>query len=128
MLDGTNLAVLNLHVYPILSHQVSAIYHSRADVVSRFSSWPPWWPSWILELNEFSNSISPCHPNASQQVWAQSDLPFGSRRCLKIFKMATVVAILDHLGYWNYWNLFFALMPPIKFQLNLTYGMGGDVV
>ena len=37
------------------------------DVVSRFSRWPPWWPSWILEWN-FSNSNSPSHPNATHQV------------------------------------------------------------
>ena len=33
--------------------------------------------------------------NASHQVWAQFDLPFGSRHGLKIFKMATLGAILD---------------------------------
>ena len=38
-----------------------------------------------------------------------------------------------HLGYRNetilaILNLFVALTPPIKFQLNLTYGLGGDVV
>ena len=37
----------------------------------------------------FSNSESPCHPNAYHQVLAQSDLPFGSRWGL-IFKMATL--------------------------------------
>ena len=36
----------------------------------------------------FSNSESPCHPDASNQVSAQSDLPFGSRCGLKNFKMA----------------------------------------
>ena len=38
-----------------------------------------------------------------------------------------------HLGYWNettlaILNLYVALMPPIKFLLNPTYGLGGDVV
>ena len=37
------------------------------------------------------------------------------------------------LGYWNgkilaNLNLFVAPMPPIKFQLNMTYGLGGDVI
>ena len=31
----------------------------------------------------------------------------------------TILAIL---------NLYVAVMPPIKFLLNLTYGFGGDVV
>ena len=39
----------------------------------------------------------------------------------------------SHLGYWNrpilaILNLYVAPMPPIKFQLNLTYGLGGAVV
>ena len=38
-----------------------------------------------------------------------------------------------HLGYWNrlilaILNLYVAPMPPIKFQINLTYSLGGDVV
>ena len=32
--------------------------------------------SWILELNDLNNSKSPCHPDASRQVLAQSDLRF----------------------------------------------------
>ena len=69
-----------------------SLIRSRADVVSRFSSWPPWQPSWILEWKEFSNSKSPCHPNACHQIRAQSDLPYTSRRDLK---MSTVAAFLD---------------------------------
>ena len=89
--NGTNLTVLNLHVSPMppTKFQRNPTYCSGADVVSRFSRW---WPSWILERNEFSNSKSLSHPNASHQVQAQSDLQFGSRRRLKIFKMATVAA------------------------------------
>ena len=38
-----------------------------------------------------------------------------------------------HLGYWNgthlvILNLCNAPMPPIKFGLNLAYGLGGDVI
>ena len=37
-----------------------------------------------------------------------------------------------HLGYRNgmiaILNLCVTVMPPIKFQLNRTYGLGGDVV
>ena len=89
--NGTNLAVLNLHVSPMppTKFQLNPTYRSRADVVSRFSSWLPWQP-WILEWNQFSNSKSPCHPNASFQIWAQSYLQFGSRHGLKILKSATL--------------------------------------
>ena len=38
-----------------------------------------------------------------------------------------------HLGYQNgivlaILNLCLTVLPPIKFRLNLTYGLGGDVV
>ena len=38
-----------------------------------------------------------------------------------------------HLGYPNgtilaILNLYVARMPPIKFRLSLTYGLGGDVI
>ena len=48
----------------------------------------------ILDIGTegFSNSESPCHPDASHQVLAQPDLLFGRKCGLKIFKM---VAILD---------------------------------
>ena len=110
------------------SQQVSASCDlcSGADVVSRFSNWPPWQPSWIMEWKNFSNSKSPCHPNASHQVRAQSDLLFAGRYGLKIFKMATVVAILDIRKILAILNLCVATRPPIKFQLNQTYGLGVD--
>ena len=40
-----------------------------------------------------SNSESPCHPNASHQVSAQSDLLFGRRCGLKNFKMDAMAAL-----------------------------------
>ena len=80
-----------------------------------FSSWPPWRPSWIMERNKFSNSKSPCHPNASHQVWLQSHL-----RCSHLgYRKGNILANL---------NLYVAPMPPSKFQLNLINSLGGDVV
>ena len=86
----------------------------------------PWQPSWISEPNDFCNSEPLCCSNASHQVSAQSDLWFG-RRCGFKIKMAA------HLGYPDrtilaILNLYVALMPSIKFRLNMTYGLGGDVV
>ena len=84
-----------------------------------------WRPSWILERNDFSNSETLCRSDAFHQVLAQSN--FGRRCSLKNFKMATILdigmeTILAIL------NLYVTPMPPIKFWLNLTYGLGGDVV
>ena len=39
-----------------------------------------------------NDSESPCHPDASHQVLAQSDLLFGSSGDLQIFKMVAIVA------------------------------------
>ena len=46
-------------------------------------------------MNDFSNSESLCHPDASHQVLAQFDLRFGRRCGLKNFKMAVMAASLD---------------------------------
>ena len=88
-------------------------------------------PSLISEGNYFSNFESSCHCDASHQVSAQSDLWFWRRCCLKNFKVAAVAAI--YLGYRKgtmlaILNLCVTVMPPIKFQLNRTYGLGEDVV
>ena len=78
---------------PDAFHQISA--QSEADNNWRFSRQRRGRPSWISLQNDFSNSESPCHSNASHQVFAHSDLSFGSRCDLKIIKLASVAAILD---------------------------------
>ena len=45
-----------------------------------------------IETERVSDSESPCHPDASHQVLAQSDLLFGSSGDLQIFKMVAIVA------------------------------------
>ena len=93
-----------------------------------------------VAAKDLSYSKSPCCPNAFHHVWAQSHLGSMSRCGLKIIKMAAVGAILryrdyqdghcgSHTGYQNITilailNFYVALMPPIKFQLNLTYYLG----
>ena len=173
--NETFLAIPNLYAAPMppLKFLLNLTYGLGGDVVWRLSRWPPRRPSLISERNNFSNSESLRHYNASHQVLAQSDLRFA--RChLKDFKMATIygghlrycngtiLAILNvslwcfcsihltvweeisfeefqngrhgrHLRYRNEMilailNLVVDPMPPIKFRLNLTYGLGGDVV
>ena len=94
--NGTILAILNLCVTLMLSIKfwLNPTY-GLGGVVWRISRWPPWWPSRISERNDFSNSESLCHCDASHQILAQSDLRFGRRCRLKNFKMATVGAIFD---------------------------------
>ena len=85
----------------------------------------------ILDIgtNNFSHPESLCHSNASHQVFAQSNLRFWRR----LFEEFQDGCHGDHLGYRNRMilailNLYKAPMPPVKFQLNLTYGLGGDVI
>ena len=54
--NGTILAILNFHIsqMPPTKFQLNRIYCLAADVIWRFSRWPPW----ISEPNDFSNSES----------------------------------------------------------------------
>ena len=77
-------------------------------------------PSWISEWNDFSNSESLCQCDVSHQVLAQSNFQFGRRcRCHLGYRNGTILAILI---------LCVTVKLPIKFWLNPTYGLGGDVV
>ena len=84
--NGTILAIMNLcvTVMPPIKFQLN---RTLGDVVWRISRWQSWWwPSWISERNDFSNSESPCCHNASYWVSAQSNLWFW-RRCRKCEKL-----------------------------------------
>ena len=78
---------------------------------------PPWWPSWISEQNDFSNSESLCCPNTSHQVWAQSNLAFRNRYHLKNSKMAPMAIVTEQ--FIAIVNLLVLSMLPINLQLNL---------
>ena len=95
--NGRILVILNLCIAPMppIKFQLNQTYGLGGDVVWRISRWLPRQPSWISERNDFSNSESLCHCDASHQDSAQSDLLFGRIYCLKNFKMATMAAILD---------------------------------
>ena len=130
-LNGTILAILNLCVIVMLPIRfwLNPTF-GLGDVVWHISRWPPWRPSWKLDRNNLSNSESLCHSVASHKVSAQSDLWFWRRYRLKNFKMATMVAILD-IGNGTILailNLCVTVMLPIKFWLNPTYSLGGDIV
>ena len=98
-------------------------------MVSRFSRWPPSRKSWRTERNDFSNFESLCRSGASHQVSAQSD---------RVWKEMLFEVFQDgrrgvHLGYRNgtllaILNLCVAPMPQIKFRINLTYGLGGNII
>ena len=92
----TTLAILNPYVAPMppIKFWLNPTY-GLGDVIWSISRWPPWWPSWIWEQNDFSNSGSLQRSKASHQVSAQSDLLFGIRCPLKNFKMAAMATILD---------------------------------
>ena len=122
------LAILNLCVTVKLPIKFwfNPTYSLGGDVIWRISRWLPW----ILELNDFSSSEPLCCSDASHQVSAQSDSWFGRRCCFEEFQDGCCGG---HLGYCNrtilaILNLCVTVMPPIKFWLNQTYHLGGDVV
>ena len=90
------LAILNLHVAPMPPTKVWLIptYHLGADVVWRFTWWPPWRPPWMSEQNDFGNPEFLCCSDASHQISAPSHLRFRRRCLLKNSKMTTLAAIL----------------------------------
>ena len=84
----------------------------------------------ILDIgtDDFSNSESLCHFDASHQVSAQSDMVW-EEMLFEEFQDGCH----GHLGYRNVMilailNLYVTVMPPIKFRLNPTYGLGEDVI
>ena len=95
--NGMILAILNLHValMPTTKFGLCLNYGSRADMVSKFSRWPPRWPSWIAKWNASSNFESQCLSDDSHYVSAQSNLWFVNRCGLKNFNIAAVATILD---------------------------------
>ena len=133
--QGMIIAILNLCITVMLPIKfwLNLTYGLGGDIVRKISRWLSRRPSWISEgnnfsnseslshcdENHFSNSKSLCHCDASHQVLAQSDLRFW-RRCSQLgYWKGTILAIL---------NLCVTVMPPIKFWLNPTYGLGRNVV
>ena len=112
------------HAPPLQLHQASAITLSKikcvqeAQVGQKSLTWVrlimicyivPWWPPWLSDQVAFSNS-------ESDVVWRVSRLPPLPPSWILELKDSAIL------------NLHFTSMPPIKFWLNLTYGLGGDVV
>ena len=64
------LAILNLSFLVMLpiTFWLNPISNLGGDVVWRISRWLLWRPAWISERNNFSNSKSLCHCDASHQV------------------------------------------------------------
>ena len=127
--NGMILAILNLCVTVMPPIKFWLNWTSLGgDVIWRISRWLPWRLAWISEWNDFSNSESLCHCDASHQVLALSDLWFGRRS----FEEFQDCRHNGHLWYWNgtilsILNLCVTVMPPLKSWLNPTYCLG-DVI
>ena len=126
--NGTILAILNACVTVIspIKFWLNRTYSLGGDVIWRISRWLPW----ILERNDFNNSDSLCHCVASHQVLGSIRLTVREEMSFEEFQDGHHGG---HLGYHNgtilaILNLFVTAMPPIKFQLNRTYGLGGVVI
>ena len=53
---GKNLAIFDLQVTPMLptKFRVNWPFGSEEEAKNTFSRWPPWWPFWISDRNDFS--------------------------------------------------------------------------
>ena len=76
----------------------------------------------VLQKKKFSMSLR-CLPSSFGSiritVWEEMSFEEFQGGGHLGYRNGTILAILNH---------YVALMPPIKFRLNLTYGLGGDVV
>ena len=79
----TFLAIFDLQVTLKLPTQVGNWpFSSGEEVKNRFSRWPPWWPSWVFNQNDFTFfylQVTPMLPTKFQVNW-----PFGSGEEMKI--------------------------------------------
>ena len=103
-------------------------FGSGEEAKNRFTRWPPWWPSWIADRNNFSYFWSTSHPDANYQI--SSQLAFWFRRrsekrfsrwspCGHLgFPIGTILAIFD---------LQVTPMLPTKFRVNWPFGSGEEV-
>ena len=98
--DGSNLGYLNGTILAFwisimlqcLPSSFCSIWFGRRCRLKNFKM-APWRLSWILERNDFSNSESLCHCDASHR-FGSIQLKVWEERCrLKNFKMATMAAI-----------------------------------
>ena len=127
--NGRILIILNLCVTVMLPIMfwLNPTYGLGGDVVWRISRWPPSWTSERNDFLQFWISMSPrCLQSSFGSVWLTvweemsfEELQDGRHDGHLGYRNGTILAIL---------NLYIALMLLIKFRLNLTYGLGGDVV
>ena len=89
--NGTNLAILNLHVTPMPPTEVGLNPTYCLGSLVWFEDFQDGHHGeLILDIKMDISMLLRC-----LQVSAQSDIQFGRRCCLKIFKMADMAAILD---------------------------------
>ena len=111
------LAILNVHVAPVppTKFNLGSIWFRVQEKKCGFKI--------FKKLNDFSNSESPCHSNASHQVSAQSNLQFW--RCLKLFKMAILDIRMERFK--QFWISMSLWCLPSSFS-SIWHGLGGYIV
>ena len=94
---GMILASSDIQITPILTTKfpVSWSFGPGEEVLSRFSRWCRWQPSWITDKNEVRYFLSKSRSDTSYQVSNQLTFRFRKRSSKKIFKMAAMATILS---------------------------------
>ena len=107
----------------ILAINQTAFSNSESDVVWRVSRLLPWPSSWLLELDD----------SATLNLHFTPMLPIKFRLNLMLEKFRDSRRGPSWISEWNVTilailNFCVTVMPPIKFQLNRSWGLGGDGV
>ena len=93
---GKILAIFYLQMTQMLPTKFRVNWpFSSGEAKNRFSKWPSWRSFWISDLNDFSYFLSTNDPDASYIVSKLIGLSVQEKKRKKIFKMATMAAILD---------------------------------
>ena len=105
------LAIFDLQVTPMLPDKID----SGEEEKNRFSRWPPWWPSWISNLNDFSCfdlQVTLMLHTKLQVSWPFSSGEHGGHLA---FPFGMILAIFD-----------LQVMLTTEFQVNWPFGSGEE--
>ena len=117
LLIGTILTFFDVQVTPKLPTQVQVNWHSGSgeEVKNRFLRWPPWWPSWISDGNNFNFFLSTSH--LSQLAFQfRRNFQDGRRGVRFGFSIETILAIFLSSCH-----------PDASYQVSSPFGSGEEV-
>ena len=123
------LAIFDLQVTPMFPNKFRVNWpFGSGKANNRFSRWPPWWPSWISNQNNFSYFQSTSHSKASYPGW-RIGLSVQEKMWKIDFQDCPMAAILDFGSerFYFFFDLQVTLMLPTKFRVSWPFSSGEKV-